>query len=46
MNLPDKFIEQDTPNKMYEIAGLNASQISKKILDLSFDKNSIKIVKN
>ena len=30
MNLPDKFIEQDTPNKMYEIAGLNASQISNK----------------
>ena len=38
MNLPDKFIEQDTPNKMYEIAGLNASQISKKILDILFNK--------
>ncbi|MDC0167251.1 1-deoxy-D-xylulose-5-phosphate synthase [Candidatus Pelagibacter sp.] len=46
MNLPDKFIEQDTPNKMYEIAGLNASQISKKILDILFNKNSIKVVKN
>ena len=46
MNLPDKFIEQDTPNKMYEIAGLNASQISKKILDVLFNKNSIKVVKN
>ena len=45
MNLPDKFIEQDTPNKMYEIAGLNASQISKKILDILFNKNSIKVVK-
>ena len=46
MNLPDKFIEQDTPNKMYEIAGLNASQISNKILDILFNKNSIKVVKN
>ncbi|MDC3186194.1 1-deoxy-D-xylulose-5-phosphate synthase [Candidatus Pelagibacter sp.] len=46
MNLPDKFIEQDTPNKMYEIAGLNASQISKKSLDILFNKNSIKVVKN
>ncbi len=46
MNLPDKFIEQDTPNKMYEIAGLNASEISKKILDILFSKNSIKVVKN
>ncbi|MDC3028020.1 1-deoxy-D-xylulose-5-phosphate synthase, partial [Candidatus Pelagibacter sp.] len=46
MNLPDKFIEQDTPIKMYETAGLNASQISKKILDILFNKNSIKVVKN
>ena len=46
MNLPDKFIEQDTPNKMYEIAGLNASHISNKILDVLFNKNSIKVVKN
>ena len=46
MNLPDKFIEQDTPNKMYEIAGLNASQISKKVLDILFNKNSIKVVTN
>ena len=46
MNLPDKFIEQDTPKKMYETAGLNASQISKKILDILFNKNSIKVVKN
>ena len=46
MNLPDKFIEQHTPEKMYEIAGLNASQISEKILDILFNKNSIKVVKN
>ena len=46
MILPDKFIEQNTPEKMYEIAGLNASQISEKILDILFNKNSIKVVKN
>ena len=46
MNLPDKFIEQNTPERMYEIAGLNASQISEKILDILFNKNSIKVVKN
>ncbi|MBD1166062.1 1-deoxy-D-xylulose-5-phosphate synthase [Pelagibacterales bacterium SAG-MED10] len=46
MCLPDKFIEQNTPEKMYEIAGLNASQISEKILDILFNKNSIKVVKN
>ena len=46
MNLPDKFIEQDTLDNMYEKAGLNASQISKKILDILFNKNSIKVVKN
>ena len=46
MTLPDIFIEQDSPKKMYEIAGLNASQISKKILDILFTKESIKVVKN
>ena len=46
INLPDKFIEQNTPEKMYEIAGLNASQISEKILNILFNKNSIKVVKN
>ena len=46
MILPDIFIEQDTPKKMYDVAGLNASQISKKILDILFTKNSIKVVKN
>ncbi len=46
INLPDKFIEQNTPEKMYEIAGLNASQISDKILNILFNKNSIKVVKN
>jgi 1-deoxy-D-xylulose-5-phosphate synthase len=46
MTLPDTFIEQDSPNKMYEQAGLNASQISKKILDILFTKETIKVVKN
>ena len=46
MTLPDIFIEQDDPKKMYELAGLNSSQISKKILDVLFTKDSIKVVKN
>ena len=46
MKLPDIFIEQDNPKKMYDAAGLNASQISKKILDIIFTKESIKVVKN
>ena len=46
MTLPDTFIEQDNPKKMYDVAGLNASQISKKILDILFMKDSIKVVKS
>ncbi len=46
MTLPDTFIEQDSPRKMYDIAGLNAPQISKKILDILFTKESIKVVQN
>ena len=46
MTLPDIFIEQDSPKNMYEVAGLNASQISKKVLDILFTKESIKVVKN
>ncbi len=46
MTLPDKFIEQDDPKKMYDTAGLNSSQISKKILEVLFSKNSIRVVKN
>ena len=46
MTLPDTFIEQDNPKKMYDTAGLNASQISKKILDILFKKGLIKVVKN
>ena len=46
MTLPDIFIEQNSPKKMYDLAGLNASQISKKVLDILFVKDSIKVVKN
>ena len=46
MTLPDIFIEQDNPKKMYELARLSSSQISKKILDILFTKDSIKVVKN
>ena len=46
MTLPDIFIEQDSPKNMYEFAGLNAPQISKKILEVLFTKGSIKVVKN
>ena len=33
LTLPDKFIEQNTVEAMYDEAGLNADQIVKKILD-------------
>ena len=46
MTLPDKFIEQDNPKKMYDIAGLNSPQITKKILEVLFNKDSIRVVKN
>ncbi len=46
MTLPDEFIEQDDPKKMYDKAGLNSSQISKKILDILFYKETIRVVKN
>jgi 1-deoxy-D-xylulose-5-phosphate synthase len=43
--LPDIFIDQDTPEKMYDVAGLNAKQITEKILDILFGKEGIKIIK-
>ncbi len=46
MTLPDAFIEQNDPKKMYDKAGLNSSQISKKISDLLFQKETIRVVKN
>ena len=46
MTLPDEFIEQNEPKKMYDKAGLNSSQIFKKILDTLFQKETIRVVKN
>ena len=46
MTLPDEFIEQDDLKKMYDKAGLNSSQISKKISDILFQKETIRVVKN
>ena len=34
MFLPDNFIDQDTPEKMYKYAGLDANSIEEKVLDL------------
>ncbi len=45
MILPDLFIDQDSPEKMYDIAGLNAKHIVKKITDVFFNKQDIKIIK-
>jgi len=33
MILPDQFIDQDTPENMYKIAGLDAQAIEQKILE-------------
>ena len=45
LTLPDIFIEQDNPKKMYDYAGLNASQISQKVIDILFTKDTFKVVK-
>ena len=34
MTLPDQFIDQDTPIKMYKQAGLDANSIEQKVLNL------------
>ena len=34
MNLPDIFIDQDTPENMYKTASLNSNSIEEKVLDL------------
>ena len=36
MILPDVFIDQDTPEKMYDVAGLNAKHITQKVLEVFF----------
>ena len=45
MILPDIFIDQDTPEKMYDHAGLNAAHIADKIEKVFFNKDDIKIIK-
>nr|WP_325248899.1 1-deoxy-D-xylulose-5-phosphate synthase [Amylibacter sp.] len=34
MVLPDTFIDQNSPSKMYDVAGMNAPQIEAKVLDV------------
>ena len=34
MILPDKFIDQDKPDQMYKLAGLDSQSIEDKVLDL------------
>ncbi len=45
MILPDVFIDQDTPEKMYDFAGLNAKQIAQKVLEVFFSKDGIRVIK-
>ena len=44
LNLPDEFIDQDTPENMYKMAGLDCNSIVEKIEDLL--KSNVVIVKN
>ena len=45
MILPDVFIDQDTPERMYDVAGLNAKHINQKVLEVFFSKEGIRIIK-
>ena len=45
MILPDVFIDQDSPERMYDVAGLNAKHIVKKVLEVFFSKDGIRIIK-
>ena len=45
MILPDVFIDQDLPEKMYDVAGLNAKHISQKVLEVFFSKDGIRVIK-
>ncbi|MSP06337.1 MAG: 1-deoxy-D-xylulose-5-phosphate synthase [Candidatus Fonsibacter sp.] len=45
MTLPDIFIDQDTPEKMYDVAGLNAKHIAQKVLEVFFSKDGIRVIK-
>jgi len=45
MILPDVFIDQDTPERMYDFAGLNSKHIAKKALEVFFSKDGIRVIK-
>ena len=45
MMLPDVFIDQDTPERMYDVAGLNAKHITQKVLEVFFSKDGIRVIK-
>jgi len=45
MILPDIFIDQDTPERMYDVAGLNAKHIAQKVLEVFFSKDGIRVIK-
>jgi len=45
MILPDVFIDQDTPERMYDVAGLNAKHITQKVLEVFFSKDGIRVFK-
>ena len=48
LTLPDVFIDQDTPEKMYEIAGWIINQLRKKfwiyLIQILFCKNKISLI--
>ena len=44
MILPDKFIDQDTPENMYKVAGLDSESIVQKVEDVL--NSNIVIAKN
>ena len=45
MILPDAFIDQDTPERMYDVAGLNAKHVAQKVLEVFFSKDGIRVIK-
>jgi len=45
MILPDVFIDQDIPERMYDVAGLNAKHITQKVLEVFFSKDGIRVIK-
>ena len=46
MILPDEFIEQDTPENMYKVAGLNAEAIEQKVVETLKSNIVISKIKN